>query len=85
MRRLTVLLTVATALAAPSAATAAPETCPSTFTVLHDDRIGTFQVPAGHYQLTTLDSSRLSCAAAADAFSAVPRGLGRTPAGTVES
>jgi hypothetical protein len=52
----------------PSTAAAAPETCPSTFTVLHDDRIGSFQVPAGHYQLTTLESSRLSCAAAADAF-----------------
>ena len=51
MRRLTVLLAVVTALVAPAAATEAPETCPSTFTVLHDDRIGTFQVPAGHYQL----------------------------------
>lgn len=69
MRRLIVLLTVVTAaLVAPAAASAAPESCPSTFTVLHDDRIGSFQVPAGHYQLTTLDSSRLSCAAAADAF-----------------
>jgi len=68
VRRIAVLLTVATALVAPSAASAAPETCPSTFTVLHDDRIGTFKVSAGHYQLTTLESSRLSCAAAADAF-----------------
>ena len=68
MRSIAVLLILAAALIAPSAATAAPKTCPSTFTVLHDDRIGSFQVPAGHYRLTTLESSRLSCAAAADAF-----------------
>jgi hypothetical protein len=57
---------VALALAAP--AQAAPLTCPGTFHVLHDDRIGSLQVPEGHYQITVLDGRRLSCAAASDYF-----------------
>lgn len=40
-------------------------TCPGTFTVLHDDSIGSLSVPAGQYVITVLNSSTLSCA---DAF-----------------
>jgi len=57
----------AVALAA-APAQAAPLTCPGTFSVLHDDTIGFVAVPKGSYQLTTLDSSALSCAAATAAF-----------------
>jgi hypothetical protein len=41
------LVAAAAVAAAPAAASAAPATCPATFTVLHDDRIGTMHVPAG--------------------------------------
>jgi len=57
----------AVALAA-APAQAAPLTCPGTFSVLHDDTIGFVAVPKGSYQLTTLDSSALSCASATTAF-----------------
>ncbi len=50
----------------PGAASAqAPTACPSSFTVLHDDKIGALSVPAGHYRLT---ASGLSCDAASDRF-----------------
>jgi hypothetical protein len=45
-----------------------PATCPSTFAVLHDDRIGQLQLPAGNYTLTVLDSATLTCAHATDLF-----------------
>jgi hypothetical protein len=64
----TLLLTVAAVVAAPAAASAAPATCPATFSVLHDDRIGTLSVPAGPYYLTVSDDARLPCAHAADLF-----------------
>lgn len=56
--------------AAPAAAqqTAVPLSCPATFSVLHDDGIGTLAVPAGSYALTVSDPARLSCAAASDRF-----------------
>jgi hypothetical protein len=57
----------ATALAA-APAQAAPLACAGTFSVLHDDTIGFVAVPAGSYQLTTLDPSALSCASATAAF-----------------
>ena len=38
--------------------------CPSTFQVLHNDRIGNFAVPAGQYTITRL-STRVGCAQAA--------------------
>ena len=57
----------ATALAA-SPAQAAPTACPGTFQVLHNDTIGFASVPAGNYQITTLDPSALSCASAGKAF-----------------
>jgi hypothetical protein len=69
MRLLAALLvTAAAVVAAPAAASAAPATCPTTFSVLHDDRIGTFSVPAGTYQITVSDSALLPCAHAADLF-----------------
>jgi hypothetical protein len=45
-----------------------PVACPATFSVLHDDAIGSLSVPAGPYQLTILDPSKLSCAQASDLF-----------------
>ena len=39
-------------------------TCPGTFQVLHNDRIGTFRVPKGNYAITLLAARRLSCAKA---------------------
>ena len=67
---LVLLVIAATALsAAPAdAQTAVPVACPATFSVLHDDRIGTLAVPAGSYALTVADPARLSCAQAADRF-----------------
>jgi hypothetical protein len=62
------LVSVAAIAAAPAAASAAPAACPSTFSVLHDDRIGTLSVPAGAYQLTVSDPALLPCAHAADFF-----------------
>jgi hypothetical protein len=67
-RVVAVLLSLAAAGAAPAAAEAAPVTCPSTFAVLHDDRIGDLQLPAGNYTLTVLDDALLSCAHATDLF-----------------
>jgi hypothetical protein len=64
----TLIVTVAAIAAAPAAASAAPAACPATFSVLHDDRIGTLSVAAGAYQLTVSDPARLSCAHAADRF-----------------
>jgi hypothetical protein len=62
------LVAAAAVAAAPAAASAAPATCPATFTVLHDDRIGSVSLPAGHYSLTVADPARLTCAHAADLF-----------------
>ena len=43
-------------------------TCPGTFQVLHNDRIGTFAVPKGNYAITLLAARRLSCAKASSYF-----------------
>jgi hypothetical protein len=43
--------------------------CPGTFQVLHNDRIGTFLVPRGHYSITLLSVGRLSCTQAASLLS----------------
>jgi hypothetical protein len=51
-------------LAAPAPAQT-PATCPATFAVLHDDRIGELLLPAGAYTLTV---TGISCADAADYF-----------------
>jgi hypothetical protein len=58
----------AVALAFAGPARAAPQTCPGTFHVLHNDAIGSFQVPEGQYTITVLDDAQLSCAAASDWF-----------------
>jgi hypothetical protein len=38
--------------------------CPGTFHVLHDDHIGRFAVPEGHYLITLLSVGRISCSKA---------------------
>jgi hypothetical protein len=73
MRLLPALLAAAAiaavvAIFAVPASAAVPTTCPATFTVLHDDHIGSMQIPAGPYTVTVLDPSRLSCAEASDRF-----------------
>ena len=63
------LVLVGLACAVPAAASAqTPTACPSTFAVLHDDRIGALALPAGNYTITVTDPALLSCAAAADRF-----------------
>ena len=42
--------------------------CPGVFGVMHNDRIGTFSVPAGNYSVTLLSSGPLSCAQAMNRF-----------------
>jgi len=39
--------------------------CPGTFHVLHDDHIGTFALPSGHYLITLLSVGRMTCSKAA--------------------
>jgi hypothetical protein len=71
LRRLAGLVAVAAAslsFAAPAQAQAAQVTCPGTFHVLHDDRIGALEIPAGHYSIIVIDDRRLSCAEASDWF-----------------
>lgn len=52
---------------APKQANAAELKCP-TFQVMHNDRIGALNLPAGHYNVTVLDSATLSCASASKLF-----------------
>ena len=42
--------------------------CPSFFTVLHNDHIGRFRIAKGPYRITLLSARRLSCARAARLF-----------------
>lgn len=68
MRRALCLLTVAIAAGAIAPATASAQsatTCPATFQVLHNDRIGALKLPAGAYQIT---ATGLSCAEASRRF-----------------
>ena len=58
----------AIALVFASPAQAQQFTCPSTFHVLHNDRIRPLQIPAGHYSIILVDQRRLSCAEASDLF-----------------
>jgi hypothetical protein len=62
------VLATAFACAVPATAQGAPVTCPSTFAILHDDRIGDLQLAAGDYTITVLESATLSCAQASDLF-----------------
>ena len=69
LTRLAGLVAVGAAtLAFASPAQAAPFTCPGTFHVLHNDRIGPLQIPEGHYSIILIDDRRLSCAEASDLF-----------------
>jgi hypothetical protein len=69
VRRLAGLVAVAGAsLSFAAPAQAAQVTCPGTFHVQHDDRIGALEIPAGHYSIIVLDDRRLSCAEASDWF-----------------
>jgi hypothetical protein len=63
-------LLAAAALIAPTAfaQTTSPSACPATFSVLHDDQIGSMSLPAGPYTVTLLDPTQLSCAEASDLF-----------------
>ncbi len=58
---------VALAVMAPSAS-AAQATCPGTFEVLHNDRIGAMQLPKGPYVITVLDSASMGCTEASRLF-----------------
>jgi hypothetical protein len=54
--------------AGASAQAGGSSTCPASFEVLHDDTIGALYLPAGAYDVTLLDPSRLTCAQASDLF-----------------
>jgi hypothetical protein len=60
--------TAALALALAPSASAAEATCPGTFQVLHNDRIGAMQLPAGPYIVTVLDSATMGCTEASHLF-----------------
>ena len=51
-----------------AARAAAPQGCPATFQVLHNDRIGRLQLPQGHYRIRLLDNRALGCARASRLF-----------------
>ena len=61
--------TAALALALAPSASAAEATCPGTFQVLHNDRIGAMQLPAGAYTITVLDSATMGCTEASHLLS----------------
>ena len=57
--------------------------CPSYFTVLHNDLIGSFAIRSGRYRITLLSVGRISCAQASNDLRAVLAGLRRNPAAAV--
>jgi hypothetical protein len=61
----TLAATTAALVAGGSAVAQTPRECPATFHVLHDDRIGVLELPAGEYRLHTAGHS---CAKAAQLF-----------------
>jgi len=61
--------TAALALALAPSASAAEATCAGTFQVLHNDRIGAMQLPAGAYTITVLDSATMGCTEASHLLS----------------
>src|SRR5215210_8455749 len=61
-------LVVGLALSSSAPAQGGSLRCPATFQVLHNDRIGKLDLPAGPYTITVLNRSRLSCAGASDLF-----------------
>jgi len=69
MRRVVLLLVVLGAIGLAAPAGAAAETkCPFTFRVLHNDRIGALQLPAGNYNIYVINQAQLSCEHATDLF-----------------
>jgi hypothetical protein len=74
MRLAIVLSACACALAGPPAggggarSPATSVTCPTTFSVRHDDHIGSMTVPEGPYAITVLSYGALSCGRAFDRF-----------------
>jgi hypothetical protein len=52
----------------PGPPTPSKRTCPSYFTVLHNDRIGGFRIAKGRYRITLLSIGRISCARASRLF-----------------
>jgi hypothetical protein len=63
------------------ASTADQVECPATFTVLHNDHIGSLALPAGPYTVTLLDS-RMTCAGASRRLAAFLQDFdGRLPGG----
>lgn len=52
----------------PPTPTPSSLTCPGTFQVLHNDRVGAMILPAGSYRITRLSSGALSCAQASRWF-----------------
>lgn len=44
------------------------QSCPGTFQVLHNDRIGNFYVPKGQYRITLLNNKLFTCAQAVKKF-----------------
>jgi hypothetical protein len=63
-----VALVVVRAPAPASAQGLVESTCPATFEVLHDDRVGSLALTAGPYTITLLNTGTLSCAEASDLF-----------------
>lgn len=78
-------LVAACAVLAPagtSAQSTGPVSCPGTFTVLHNDRIGQASFPAGRYEITVRTPSTLSCQDASRQFADFLRRFdGRLPGG----
>ena len=58
----------ASAAASPGTVARAAAACPSTFHVLHDDRIGRLRLREGHYRIRVLDERALNCSKAAGLF-----------------
>jgi hypothetical protein len=57
------------ALASAPRAEAAKAACGSTFSVLHNDRIGALKLPSGQYDITLIQPQRITCARASHLFS----------------
>ena len=70
MKRLVLALAVSVtaALALAPGASAAEYNCPGTFQVLHNDRIGSMQLPAGAYVITLLNENEVGCSEASRLF-----------------
>lgn len=44
------------------------QSCPGLFTVVHNDSIGSFKVPAGKYRITLIDPKKMNCTQAVKRF-----------------